>query len=82
MTVTIALDNFYGETPDTVADKVRALPANQGLNDNDMWAKIDAEVVAVAAAQPTKYRPLTTYTQPQGGLSATKGHTGNKHGNK
>lgn len=32
------------DTPKTVEDKVRALPANQGLNENEMWEKIDAEV--------------------------------------
>lgn len=32
------------DTPKTVEDKVRGLPANQGLNDRAMWAKIDAEV--------------------------------------
>jgi hypothetical protein len=32
------------DTPKTVEDKVRALPANQGLNENEMWEKIDAEI--------------------------------------
>jgi hypothetical protein len=32
------------DTPGTVEDKVRALPANQGINDSDMWARIDAEI--------------------------------------
>lgn len=29
----------------TIEDKVRALPANQGLNEAAMWVKIDAEIV-------------------------------------
>jgi hypothetical protein len=33
-----------GDTPHIIEDKVRALPANQGLNEYDMWVKIDAEV--------------------------------------
>lgn len=61
MPVTITLDTFYGETPSTVADKVRDLPANQGLNDNAMWLLIDAEIAAVAAAQPTKFRKVSRY---------------------
>lgn len=32
------------DTPKTVEDKVRKLPSNQGLNNNDMWLLIDAEV--------------------------------------
>lgn len=32
------------DTPATVEDKVRALPANQGLNESEMWALIDAEI--------------------------------------
>lgn len=32
------------DTPGTVEDKVRALPANQGLNENEMWKLIDAEI--------------------------------------
>lgn len=32
------------DTPGTIEDKVRALPANQGLNETDMWAKVDAEI--------------------------------------
>lgn len=37
-----------GDTPKTVEDKVRALPANQGLNEAAMWAKIDTEVAQSA----------------------------------
>jgi len=32
------------DTPATVEDKVRALPENQGINDLDMWTKIDTEI--------------------------------------
>lgn len=32
------------DTPKTVEDKVRALPQNQGLNENEMWDLIDAEI--------------------------------------
>lgn len=32
------------DTPKTVEDKVRALPANQGLNESEMWELIDEEV--------------------------------------
>jgi hypothetical protein len=32
------------DTPKTVEDKVRKLPANQGKNEYDMWLLIDAEV--------------------------------------
>jgi hypothetical protein len=32
------------DTPKTVEDKVRKLPANQGMNDNALWVLIDAEV--------------------------------------
>lgn len=43
MAATIS-QNPLGDTPKTVEDKVRDLPANQGLNDNAMWLLIDAEV--------------------------------------
>ena len=56
MAVTIPLDTFYGESASTVADKVRDLPANQGLNDNALWLLIDAEIASVTTAQPTKFR--------------------------
>lgn len=32
------------DTPKTVEDKVRALPQNQGKNEEEMWKLIDAEV--------------------------------------
>lgn len=46
---TIAPDPV-GDTKSRIEDKVRALPENQGLNDIDMWAKIDAEVKAARSA--------------------------------
>lgn len=39
-----------GDTKSRIEDKVRALPENQGLNEVDMWAKIDAEVEAATKA--------------------------------
>lgn len=42
MAATIAQST--ADTPRTVEDKVRKLPANQGLNNYDMWVLIDAEV--------------------------------------
>lgn len=32
------------DTPKTIEDKVRALPANQGKNEDEMWKLIDAEI--------------------------------------
>lgn len=39
-----------GDTAMVVADKTRALPANQGLNDWDMWQKIDTEIASAVSA--------------------------------
>lgn len=39
-----------GDTPEIVADKVRALPANQGLNNNALWLLITAELSAAMTA--------------------------------
>lgn len=33
-----------GDTKRQIEDKVRALPENQGINEDQMWAKIDSEV--------------------------------------
>lgn len=38
------IEQSENDTPKTVEDKVRALPENQGLNENEMWDKIDDEV--------------------------------------
>ena len=35
-----------GDNKSVIEDKVRALPENQGLNEDEMWKKIDAEVEA------------------------------------
>jgi hypothetical protein len=63
--------NPNGDTPKVIEDKTRALPANQGLNNYDMWLKIDAEIAAARTANKINenviYPPATT---------------GNKHGNK
>lgn len=40
-----------GDTKSRIEDKVRALPENQGLNENEMWKKIDAEVEAAKKAK-------------------------------
>lgn len=55
-----------GDTPARIEDKVRALPENQGLNDNEMWLKIDEEVKAARKA---------------GTLLENEGYQ-DKHGNK
>lgn len=61
----------FGDTPKVIEDKTRALAANQGLNDNAMWLKIDTEIAAARTA--SKINENVTYP------AAT---TGNKHGNK
>lgn len=61
-----------GDTPKQVEDKVRALPANQGLNEADMWAKIDTEIASARSAN--KMREVELYT--------TGALTGNKYGKK
>lgn len=64
----------FGDTTKVVEDKVRALPANQGLNDNALWLLIDAEILAASAA--SKLILNQTYIQPSALTSS------NKHGNK
>ncbi len=59
-----------GDTPKQVEDKTRALPANQGLNEFDMWTKIDTEIVEATSAG--KLRPVELY----------KTSIGDKHGRK
>lgn len=56
------------DTPKTVEDKTRALPANQGLNDYEMWVKIDTEIAEARTA--TKLREVEAYV------------AADKHGNK
>lgn len=67
----------YGDTASVIADKVRDLPANQGLNNNAMWLLVDAEVIAAQTTGTLIANDI--YVQP---LSATAGNSGNKHGNK
>jgi hypothetical protein len=38
------------DTPKVIEDKTRALPANQGLNENEMWVKIDTEIASARTA--------------------------------
>lgn len=64
----------FGDTPKVVEDKVRALPSNQGLNDNAMWLLIDNEITAAATAG--KLIANVLYTVPTASVSS------NKHGNK
>lgn len=42
--------NPNGDTPGIVADKVRALPANQGVNESSMWVLIMTEIQAAITA--------------------------------
>ena len=39
-----------GDTPKVIEDKTRALVANQGLNNIDMWHKIDTEIASAESA--------------------------------
>lgn len=63
--------NPSGDTPKVIEDKTRALAANQGLNDNAMWLKIDTEIASARTASLINENVLYP--------AAT---TGNKHGNK
>lgn len=47
------------DTPKTVEDKTRALPENQGLNDHEMWLKIDTEIAEARTA--TNLREVEAY---------------------
>lgn len=49
MTQTISPDPS-GDTKKQIEDKVRALPANQGINEDQMLEKVDAEVEAARSA--------------------------------
>ena len=60
-----------GDTPKVIEDKTRALAANQGLNDNDMWVKIDTEIAAAVTAS----KLINTEIYPTAS-------TLNKHGKK
>ena len=60
-----------GDTPKQIEDKTRALPANQGLNEYEMWQKIDTEVASAVSAG--KFRNVESYST---------GNLGDKHGRK
>jgi len=60
-----------GDTPKQIEDKVRALPANQGLNEWDMWQKWETELASARSASTLK----ENVKQPAAS-------TLNKHGNK
>lgn len=49
-----------GDTPKQIEDKTRALPANQGLNEYEMWQKIDTEIAEATTAN--KLRNVERYT--------------------
>jgi hypothetical protein len=42
--------NPSGDSVGTIADKTRDLPANQGLNNYEMWVKIDTEIASAITA--------------------------------
>jgi len=67
----LIVPNPSGDTPKVIEDKTRDLPANQGLNDNDMWVKIDTEIAAARTAS----KIVENVTYPTAA-------SGNKHGNK
>jgi hypothetical protein len=39
-----------GDTAKQIEDKTRALAANQGLNDYEMWQKVDTEITEATSA--------------------------------
>ena len=67
--LTIQLDPI-GDTPKQVEDKVRALPENQGKNEDEMNRLIDQEVANVRKVN--KLRDTESYHAPE---------TGDVHGN-
>lgn len=60
-----------GDTAKQIEDKTRALAENQGLNDWEMWQKIDTEVASAASA--------STYVNNG---SFDSGNLGDTHGSK
>lgn len=67
----LIVPNPSGDSTGTIADKTRSLQANQGLNDWEMWQKIDIEIAsAVSASKINRNGSFTT------------GNNGNSHGNK
>jgi len=57
------------QTPKKIEDAVRKNPANQGLNEFEMWQAIDAAIAAAAAT----INPVTSYKS---------GNIGDTHGRK
>jgi hypothetical protein len=47
-----------------IEDKVRGLPANQGLNNNAMWIKIDTEIAQ--SKTDSKFYPATARQDKHG----------------
>ena len=69
----IAPNKAGGDSVKVVEDKTRALAANQGLNESDMWTKIDTEIASAASAGYL----LKTEAYPTSGSAVSV-----KHGNK
>jgi hypothetical protein len=67
----LIVPNPAGDTPKVIEDKTRALPANQGLNEFEMWAKIDTEIASAISA--SKLNNNENYKSGTGG---------DKHGKK
>lgn len=61
----------FGDTSKVIEDKTRALVANQGKNDWDMWQLIDIEIASANTAG----------THIKNG-NFQSGNGGNSHGNK
>lgn len=59
-----------GDTAKQIEDKTRALPANQGLNDFEMWAKVDTEITEATSAGT--YRNNDSFKTGTGGDSHGK----------
>lgn len=59
-----------GDTAKQIEDKTRALAANQGLNDFEMWAKVDTEVDS--AISEGTYKNNDSYKTGTGGDSHGK----------
>lgn len=59
-----------GDTAKQIEDKTRALAANQGLNDFEMWTKIDTEVDSAITAGT--YKNNDSYKTGTGGDSHGK----------
>ena len=69
-----------GDNIKAIEDKTRALPANQGLNNHDMWDKIDTEVAAAISA--SKFQDNQLYISGQNGNKRGKRQKGHPMGVK